>query len=196
MDDMKIVIALIFTILLSNGLAAQNNSQANAGKGEKMATDKQQKVKWYTIEEAIALNAKQPRKIIMDVYTDWCGWCKVLDKKTFSHPYIAKYLNENFYPVKFNAEQVEDVVYMGTTYKNRAQGEHSAHDFIIALTQGKLSYPTMIFFDEQSKPLTILPGFQEPQQLEPILVFLVEDRYKTGESFETFLQNFKSKIER
>lgn len=129
----------------------------------------------------------------MDVFTDWCGWCKVLDKNTFSHPIIAKYLNDNFYPVKFNAEQTGDVVYMGTTFKNQAKGQRSAHDFVVALTQGKLSYPTIVFFDGQSKPLTMLTGYQSPEQFEPILVFLKEEKHKT-QSFEAFLKTFEGKV--
>ena len=58
------------------------------------------KVKWYTLEEAQKLNAKNPKKIIIDVYTDWCGWCKKMDQATFGNPAIAKYLNDNYYPVK------------------------------------------------------------------------------------------------
>lgn len=154
------------------------------------STDTTAVVRWYTIEEALALNAKQPRKIIMDVYTDWCGWCKVLDRKTFSHPVIARYLNEHYYPVKFNAEQTAPVSYMGTEFRNQGAGGRSAHDFVIALTQGKLSYPTMVFFDASSKLLTVVPGFMEPKDLEPILVFLAGDHYRKGD-YETFLKTFK-----
>lgn len=190
--DMKFTIVLLSALVFScANVFSQSVQPSNSGSTEEPKT---QVVKWYTFEEALALNAQQPRKIIMDVYTDWCGWCKVLDQQTFSHPYIAAYLNENFYPVKFNAEQLGDVVYMGTTFKNRASGKRSAHDLIIALTEGKLSYPTLIFFDEQSSPLTIVPGFHGAAQLEPILAFLVGNSYKTGQTFEDFMKTFVSKI--
>lgn len=188
---MKLTIILLSALVFSCTNVFSQSAQQ--GSFSQATATTAQAVKWYTLEEALALNAKQPRKIIMDVYTDWCGWCKVLDQKTFNHPYIAKYLNENFYPVKFDAEQLGEVTYMGTTYKNQAKGNRSAHDLIIALTQGKLSYPTLIFFDEQSKPLTILPGFHEAVQLEPILAFLVLNKYKE-QDFETFMKSFVSKI--
>ena len=49
----------------------------------------QDAVKWYTIEEADALMKTDPKPIFVDAYTDWCGWCKRLDKDTFSDPIIA-----------------------------------------------------------------------------------------------------------
>ena len=175
------IFAPILALALCVGMATQT---ANASTADTVA------VRWYTIEEALELNAKQPRTILMDVYTDWCGWCKVLDRKTFSNPVIAKYLNEKFYPVKFNAEQKGDVNYKGTQFKNQGGGR-SAHDFVVALTQGKLSYPTMVFFDGDSNPLTVVPGFMEAKDLEPILVFL-SGRHYLNADYETFLKTFNS----
>src|ERR671918_265399 len=74
-------------------------------------------VNWMTFEEAVERSKTEKRKIFIDVYTDWCGWCKVMDKKTFSEPAVAKLLNEKYYPVKFNAEQREDVLFRGATFK-------------------------------------------------------------------------------
>ena len=68
-----------------------------------------QKVKWYSFEEAVELNKTKPKKILVDVYTDWCGWCKKMDQNTFSHPVIAEYINKNFYAVKFDAESKEAI---------------------------------------------------------------------------------------
>ena len=59
-----------------------------------------QEVKWLTFEEAIELNRREPRKIMIDVYTDWCSWCKVMDKNTFNQAVIANYLNKTYYQVK------------------------------------------------------------------------------------------------
>lgn len=151
-------------------------------------------MKWYTFEEALALNAKSPRPILMDVFTEWCGWCKVLDRQTFSHPVIAQYLNRYFYPVKFDAEQRADVVYHGKTFTNSGKGARSAHNLIVTLLQGNLSYPTIIFFDAQSRPLTYISGFQQPWQLEPILVFIFEGHLQAGENFDTFVKSFNGKI--
>lgn len=158
-----------------------------------LAQTETSKVKWYTIEEALKLNEKSPKKIFIDVYTDWCGWCKTMDKNTFSHPVIAEYLNKFYYPVKFNAESKKDITYKGTVYKNKGTETRSPHEFAAALLNGQLSYPSVVYMDGDSKLLTAVPGYNTPTDIEPILVFFAEDYYKTTK-WEDFKAKFVSKI--
>ncbi|MGV3585410.1 MAG: thioredoxin family protein, partial [Adhaeribacter sp.] len=65
---------------------------------------KKGKINWLSLEEAAVLNKKEPRKMVIDVYTDWCGWCRKMDQSTFSDPEVADYVNKNFYAVKLDAE--------------------------------------------------------------------------------------------
>lgn len=174
----KLVIASL--ILLSLSFNAQSQEENS-------------KVKWYSIEEALKLNEKTPKKIFIDVFTDWCGWCKTMDKNTFSNPLIAEYLNKYYYPVKFNAESKGDITYKGTVYKNRGIESRSPHDFAAALLRGKLSYPSVVYLDEESRLLTSVPGYTTPADMEPILVFFAEDHYKTTK-WEDFKTKFVSKI--
>ena len=97
------------------------------------------KVKWISIEEAEKLNKQEPRKIMVDVYTDWCGWCKKMDKETFSHPVIAEYINKNYYAVKLDAEGKDEITFSGTTYKFIAQGSRGYHELAAGLLNGKMS---------------------------------------------------------
>jgi thioredoxin-related protein len=150
-------------------------------------------VKWYSIEEAIKLNEKNPKKIFVDVFTDWCGWCKTMDKNTFSNPQIAEYLNKYYYPVKLNAESKQDITYKGKVYKNNGTGTRATHDFAIALLNGQLSYPSVVYMDGESKLLTAVPGYTTPADIEPILVFFGEDHYKTVK-WEDFKSKFVSKL--
>lgn len=136
-------------------------------------------VKWMTFEEAIEKSKTEKRKIFVDVYTDWCGWCKVMDKNTFSEAKVAAILNEKFYPVKFNAEQRADVVFNGTTYKFVASGNSGYHELAAALLNSKMSYPTVVFLDENFSMLQPLPGYMKPEQFHPIVQFIGEDHYKT-----------------
>jgi thioredoxin-related protein len=150
-------------------------------------------VKWYTFEEAVKLNETNPKKIFIDVYTDWCSWCKVMDQKTFSNPQVAEYLNKYYYPVKFNAESKEPIVFQGITFENKGQGRRSPHDLAAALLQGRMSYPSVAYLDEKNQLLTSVPGYVTPSQIEPILVFFAENHYKT-KSWEVFSQSFKGKM--
>lgn len=150
-------------------------------------------VKLYTIKQALELQKKQPRKIIIDVYTDWCGWCKKMDKETFNHPVIADYLNKNFYFVKFNAESFDSVVFNNHTYVNQKTGTRSTHQFASALLSGQNSYPSVAYLDEKLQLIAAVPGFYTADKLEPLLTFIVEDKYKTI-SMEEFMKTFVSKI--
>lgn len=135
-------------------------------------------VEWYTFEEAVEKSKTEKRKIFIDVYTDWCGWCKVMDKNTFNNPEIAKYLNENFYPVKFNAEQKEDIEFSGTTFKFVESGRRGYHQLAAALLNNKLSYPTVVFLDENFAMIQPLPGYQKPDQFEKVIKFIGGDHFK------------------
>jgi thioredoxin-related protein len=150
-----------------------------------------QEVKWYTIEEALELNKTQPRKIMIDVYTDWCGWCKVMDKNTFKQPVVSKYLNDNFYPVKFNAEQKEDVNILGTTFKFVSNGSRGSNQFAAAL--GATGYPFVVFLDEQINIITSLPGYTKAQQFDKVINYINGEHYK-DKKFEDWSATFTSTV--
>lgn len=173
MKIIKYILLLIFALLTLNNLHAQ-------------------KVKWYTFTEAVELNKTTPRKIIIDVYTDWCHWCKVMDQQTFSNPAIAKILNEKYYPVKFNAERTDEVVFQGHTYKNTGEGSHPPHELAVALLNGRMSYPSIVFMNEKNQLITAVPGFQKPPQMEPLLIYIYNSLYEKKVDFQKFVENYSS----
>lgn len=120
---------------------------------------------WISIEEAENLSKDGDKKFLVDVYTDWCGWCKVMDKKTFTDPELIKYLNENFHVVKFNAEQKEPVTFKGQTYVWEPMGRNGVNMLGVELLQSNLSYPTLVYLDEKLNRIAISPGYKDPQQL-------------------------------
>jgi uncharacterized protein YyaL (SSP411 family) len=75
-----------------------------------------QKVEWMSFEQALEAQKIEKKKIFVDLYTDWCSWCKRMDKTTMKDPDIIRYLNSTFYPVKFNAEQETEIKFKGKTY--------------------------------------------------------------------------------
>lgn len=153
-----------------------------------------QEIKWVTMNEALEAQKKNPKKIFVDVYADWCPPCKLLDKNTLRNKYVAKYINENFYAVKFNAEGNEVVNYKGQKLENPNFGKqrNSTHSF--ALKMGVGAYPTLLFFDEKANLIFPTTGYMTPTQIEPILKVLAENHYlkiQTQEDYEKFLKNFK-----
>jgi len=136
-------------------------------------------LKWYSWEEAVAACEKEPRKIFVDVYTDWCGWCKVMDKKTFPIPEVKSYIEANFYPVKLDAEQKEDIVWNGTTFSWRPAGRNGINMLAYSLLEGKTSYPTIVYLNEKFERIMISPGYKTPEQFLPELKFAAEEHYTT-----------------
>lgn len=142
-------------------------------------TDEPGAVQWLTFEQAVEKSKIEKRPIFIDVYTDWCGWCKVMDKNTFNDPDVAKLLNEKFYPVKFDAEQREDVVFKGNTFKFVPSGNNGYHELAAALLNNKLSYPTVVFLNEEFGMLQPIAGFRKREEFHPIAQFIGEGHYKS-----------------
>lgn len=136
-------------------------------------------VNWLTWEDALAKNQKEPRKFIVDVYTQWCGWCKKMDKATFDQPDISKYINNNYYPVKFDAETKTDINFNNRVFKYVRSGASGYHELASEITFGKLSYPTIVFLDEKLNVIQPIPGYKDPASLDKIMKYFAEDYYKT-----------------
>ena len=109
--------------------------------------------------EAIQANKKKPKLIFVDVYTGWCGWCKVMDQKTFSDPDVAKYMSDNFYCVKLDAEQKDPIVYNKHTFVYKP--EFRAHELAISMLDSQMSYPSFVFFNSKEQRIQIVKGYQE-----------------------------------
>jgi thioredoxin-related protein len=159
---------------------------------------KAQKINWLTLNEALELQKENPKKIIMDVYTNWCGPCKMLDKNTFQNPDLAAYVNKNYYAVKFNGEGNKTLNYKGKPYGNpnydetKANKRNSSHEF--ANYMGINAYPTIVFMNEKGDLIMPLRGYFNPTQLELYLKLFKGEDYKninTKESFKAYNDAFK-----
>jgi thioredoxin-related protein len=160
-----------------------------------------QKIKWMSMNEALELQKETPKKIMIDVYTVWCGPCKMLDKNTFQNKDVAAYVNEHYYAVKFNGEGNETVNYKDNSFGNpnydetKAKTRNGSHDF--ANYMGINAYPTIAFLNETGEFIIPLRGYQAPQQLEFYLKMFVANMHtelKTQESFDTYFKAFEPKF--
>ena len=134
-------------------------------------------MKWYTWEEAVELNKTNPKKIFVDVYTDWCGWCKRMDKATFNDPGVSAYMSANFYPVKLNAEQKADINFNGEVFKYVSTGNRGVHTLAYSLLDGQMQYPTVVYLNEKYERIMISPGYKEPADMIKELKFAAEEHY-------------------
>ena len=155
-----------------------------------------QEINWVSLEDAVELQKKNPKKIMIDMYTVWCGPCRMLDKNTFQNPDVANYINMYYYAVKFNAEGNDNVAYQGKTFSNPnykpelAKRRNSPHELTRFFKVS--AYPSMVFIDEDFKHLTTLRGYQNPQQLELYLKLFKEDHHKAMDSQDKFNDYYKA----
>ena len=152
-----------------------------------------QKVEWLTFEEAVELSKTEKKKIFIDVYTDWCGWCKRMDATTFSDPEVVDIMNENFYPVKLDAEGKEDIVIGDRTFKFVQNGNTGYHEVAVIVTKGRLSYPTISYVDINGQVLQAAPGYRTPEQFKVFLSYYRDGAYKTL-SFEEFSASYQARL--
>lgn len=160
--------------------AGQETTLAKANDQETEATpvaETTEKVKWLTIEQAAEKIKKEPRKVVIDVYTDWCGWCKKMDKDTFTDPKVAALINKHYYAVKLDAEGREPITLNGHTYTFKP--EYKSHELAVALLQGQMSYPTTVYLDENFNMLAPVPGYLDAKNFSKILQYFGENHHKS-----------------
>jgi thioredoxin-related protein len=160
-----------------------------------------QEINWISMNEALAAQTENPKKIIMDVYTTWCGPCKMMDRNTFTNKDVIKYINANYYAVKFNAEGTEEITFEDFTYTNPnyqegRKGRNTTHFFADAL---KLrGYPSMVFFEKDGTLIQAIPGYKTPADLEIYLKMIGTGDYlkiDTAEEWTRYQENFKGTFE-
>lgn len=196
---------LIFVqIAIISSCLSQNTKDETPGKmkkkqessvQEKRAGEPKNEIIWYSFEEAVKKNLTYPKKkIFIDVYTHWCGWCKKMDAETFKNPEIVKYINEHYYAVKLNAERKDTVKYNGQVFVNpQPNAKRSAHQLAISLLQRKMTYPSYVFLNEDNQMLTAVRGFMKPENFEPVIHYFGDNAHNKM-SWENFQKSFKGKL--
>jgi len=133
---------------------------------QQYAKAQEKAITWHSFEEVIGKTAENPKMILVDVYTDWCGWCKKMDKSTFTDPKVIEYVNENFYAVKLNAEdRKKKFEFRGKEYT----GEMMARAMKVR------SYPNFVIMDASMENITQLPGYREPNDFVSAIEKLLEN---------------------
>ena len=155
-----------------------------------------QSINWVTMDEALTLQKKAPKKIMIDMYTSWCGPCKMLDKNTFTNKDLISFVNTYYYAVKFNAEGNETVNYKEQVFANpnydpaKAKRRNSQHQMTQFL--GVSAYPTIVFLGLEAELIAPIPGYQTAQKLELYLRLFKDETYKKVNTQEAFNAYYKS----
>lgn len=152
-----------------------------------------EKINWMTWEQVAEAQKKEPRKVVVDVYTTWCGWCKRMDVATYENPAVVKFINANFYAIKFDAETRDQISLGEKTYKFVAQGYRGYHELAAEILNGQMSYPTTVYIDEQMNVIFPVPGYLDPGRFDMVSNYVFSNSFKTMK-WEEFDKQFKTKI--
>ena len=134
-------------------------------------------LKWESFNGGIEHAKSNHKKVLVDVYTEWCGWCKKMDQNVYTDQSVKEYLSKNFVVIKMNAEGDGTVSYKGKEY-SPAQ---------LAALFGVTGYPTTLFLKDDSEPITVLPGYLEAPMFLHILSYIAEDQYESKQ-FDQYLK--------
>ena len=137
-------------------------------------------LRWKSFDDGMAESKKSGKKVMIDVYTDWCGWCKKMDKDTYSDGTVADYLNKKYVTIKLNAESSNKLQYQGKSYTEQE----------LAAAFGISGYPSIIFLSETGEAITVYPGYADAGQFKTVLSYIGEDHYKTTK-FQDYVKKEK-----
>ncbi|MCW3120724.1 MAG: hypothetical protein JWQ38_216 [Flavipsychrobacter sp.] len=183
----RVLLFAVAMFAISPAMMAKKNPPAAA------TAESANEIHWITsFEELQQKMAKSPKKVYVDVYTDWCGWCKKMDATTFSNPKVAKYMNLNYYCVRFNAERQDVINFQGKQYAFRpdARANSLAVEWMMPGGKGQMSYPTAIILLENFQNPQPIPGYMTPNQLEPLVTFFGDNTYK-HQAWDAYQKNYK-----
>jgi thioredoxin-related protein len=144
-------------------------------------------VQWLSLQEAQTRSKDEPKVILLDLYTDWCYWCKVMEKNTYEDPRVAGYVEKNFYPVRFNAETRSSITWKGQSFAYNPN--YKVNELAVSLTHGNLAFPTTVIITPDDRSPQYLSGYLKPADLEPVLRYFGDGAYKTM-SYRDFRASF------
>ncbi len=137
---------------------------------------------WKHWNEGMEAARRNGRPVLVDVYTDWCGWCERMDAEVYSKPDVSSYLAAHFVTVRLNAESGELTSYQGRNYSARSLA--SAFDVS--------GYPTTIFFGTDGEHLVNVPGYLPRDRFMLLLRFIGDGHLARNESWDDYVKAAQS----
>jgi len=172
-------IFLIISIVFVWGCSGPDSESIAQNKSEIKVEKTNKEVVWTSFDDGLAKGVKENKNILVDFYTDWCRWCKVMDEKTFNEKKVAAKLKERFATVRLNAESKSDSAnFKGNKFSN------------MELTRAFQvnSFPSLAFISPEKEVITVIPGYVPAEQFYHIIDYIDKECYKKNVSLEEFIK--------
>ena len=157
-----------------NSLKKSDDAKSLTNKCDEVIDQLEPAIIWHTLEAAADANKIEKKFIFIDIYTDWCGWCKKMDQSTFLDSGVVSYMNEHFYAVKMNAESKDPIAYKEVLYEYKMFGTKGYNELAVNLLSSKMSFPSFVVLSKKEVKLGTIVGFQKPTELILALKGFVE----------------------
>lgn len=144
-------------------------------------------VQWQETSIVENLMRKDSRPIIIDVFTSWCYYCKVMDATTWKNDSVASYIAEHFYPIKLDAEGKAPIQWEGSEYV--FQAKYKVHQLAVKLLRGNMVYPSTVIIPEKGE-WQVIPGAISAEDIELVLKYY-GSKANERVDFETYQKQFK-----
>ncbi|MEW5701015.1 MAG: thioredoxin fold domain-containing protein [Candidatus Zixiibacteriota bacterium] len=165
---------------LSVGQSSAQTPQA------KPAATKQEKIEWLTYDAGLAKAKAENKPIIIDFTASWCGWCKKMERETFSDPKVIKYMRDTYVPIKVWGDDTTKAAMVSHN------GERMTQQRLSGAVYGVRGYPTFWFLDSQGGRIGPQSGYRSPNQFLPLIEYVGGSHYKTM-SYDSFVQKRNGK---
>lgn len=167
--------SFLFAIaMLSNAKSYAKSLQVD---DRMIVNDTIHEITWLSWKEMIAAQQVEKKKVFIDVYTQWCGWCKQMDKTTFRDSTLVHHLNEHFYAVKLDAETKEAFEFNDYHFRFIETGRRGVNELAYSLLDGKLSYPSMVYLNENFERILISPGYKNHENMLLEMEYVIDEIY-------------------
>ncbi len=194
----KLFCLALVALLAVGGAMAQKNTAATSDASVNRGGKRQ--IEWTTIENASKMK-DNTKLYFVDFYTNWCGWCKRMDKDVFTDSTVIKLMSRFYVPVKFNAEGNSEFVWKGTKYVGTPvppNGRPTLHSFTRSMLGSQLGFPSFVIYSKNQSTLNIIQGYQPAEDLVKILWYFASGDYNkyNYEKYQTiFDKEIRPKME-